>query len=104
MMVRNRWFLGIGIFSFALATAAVAVDVGDGKRTTIGVIAPLTGEGATYGASMQKGISLALSDAKGTRLVFEDSRFQAKEAVAAFKKLIAFDKVDAIYGEAAHQA
>lgn len=66
----------------------------------VGVVAPLTGEGATYGASMRRGITLAFDEEKGIRLIFEDSKFQAKDAVMAMKKLISVDKVDAVYGEA----
>ena len=72
-----------------------------GTKLKIGVIAPLTGEGATYGASMKRGINLALKNNNDVEVIFEDSKLNSKDGLAAIKKLITFDKVDAIYGAAA---
>jgi len=75
----------------------------------IGVIGPFTGEGATYGAAMKRGIELALEEINasgginGNRLVaiYEDSKLLPKEGVNAFNKLVQIDKVPVIIGAAA---
>lgn len=75
----------------------------------IGVIGPLTGEGATYGAAMKRGIDLAFEDAnseggilgKKVKAIYEDSRLSAKDAINAFNKLVNQDKVQVIIGAAA---
>ena len=64
----------------------------------IGVITPLTGDGATYGEATKRGIELALGDRKDIQLIYEDSKLNQKDSVTAIKKLIFKDKVDAIFG------
>ena len=76
------------------------------KETKIGAILPLTGEGAKYGQSAKRGIDLALEQinasggikGRGLEVVYEDSRFQPSEGVAAIRKLITIDKVPAVIG------
>ena len=63
-----------------------------GTKLKIGVIAPLTGEAATYGASMKRGINLALKNNNDVEIIFEDSKLNSKDGLAAIKKLITFDK------------
>ncbi len=65
------------------------------KEIKIGVILPLTGEGALWGNNSQKGIDLAVEQVNQTSSVgfkvsveYEDSRTDAKAAVAALQKLI----------------
>jgi branched-chain amino acid transport system substrate-binding protein len=67
----------------------------------IGVVAPLTGDGATYGQSMKRGFDLAIGDDKAFRLIYEDTKMNPKEAVSALNKLITVDKVQIVLGEAA---
>ncbi|MEZ5996129.1 MAG: ABC transporter substrate-binding protein [Hyphomonadaceae bacterium] len=71
------------------------------SNARVGVIAPLTGEGATYGASMRRGIELAFGDSSGVQLIFEDDKLSAQDGVAAINKLISVDDVDLLYGSAA---
>jgi branched-chain amino acid transport system substrate-binding protein len=92
---------------FILATLALAAcdrgTQGDSRGTEqkVGVVAPLTGEGATYGASMKRGFDLAFEGIPGVRVLYEDSHFQAKDGVAALTKLATVDRVKFVYGEAA---
>ena len=75
----------------------------------IGVIGPLTGEGATYGAAMRRGIDLAVEEINkkggigGKKLlpVYEDSKLSPKEGLNAFNKLAQIEKVPVIIGAAA---
>lgn len=70
------------------------------EEVTIGVIAPLTGDGATYGAAMKRGFELATAG-RNIRLIYEDSKLQPKEGVTAIQKLISQDKVKVVFGAAA---
>lgn len=69
----------------------------------VGVILPLTGEAASYGADCRKGIELALDSVSGQdpriELVFEDSKADPKQAVAAMRKLVDVDRVRAVIGD-----
>ncbi len=71
------------------------------NSTQIGIIAPLTGEGATYGAAMKRGFDLAFEGDDSINLIYEDSRLNAKDGTAAFKKLVSLNKVPIVYGAAA---
>lgn len=95
----------IGLF-FAATLASLSLvscqqqgdDVG---KARIGVVAPLTGEGASYGASMRRGIELAFEGVEGVELIIEDSKMSARDAVSAINKLISLNHVNVLYGEAA---
>jgi branched-chain amino acid transport system substrate-binding protein len=58
----------------------------------IGVIAPLSGAFAPFGSQIQSGILFAADP--HTKLIFEDSKFDTKTALAAFRKLTTIDHVD----------
>ena len=74
----------------------------------VGVIAPLTGDGATYGEPMRNLIQLAgdeINAAGGVagrplQFVFEDDRCNGGAAVSAAQKLVSVDKVDVAIGSA----
>lgn len=68
------------------------------EKIRIGVIAPLTGIAADYGAEMKAGIEAA--GGTDVEFVFEDDKCDPKEAVTAYKKLVDFDKVSLIIGPA----
>lgn len=75
----------------------------------IGVIAPLTGEGASYGEAMRQGIDMAIEQVNangginGHRLqvIYEDDKMETKEGIAAFNKLVSTSHVPVIIGSAA---
>ena len=74
----------------------------------IGVIGPFTGEGATYGAAMKRGIDLAFQErnevggvlGKEVKAIYEDSKLSAKDGINALTKLVNQDKVQVIIGAA----
>jgi branched-chain amino acid transport system substrate-binding protein len=70
-------------------------------RVPIGVVAPLTGDGATYGQAMKRGFDLALGGEAGFLLIYEDTKMNPKDAISALNKLITVDKVQIVLGEAA---
>lgn len=94
-------------FIFVLAFPFAAQTQGD---VLVGAILPLTGEGAFWGQNSKRGIELAVEDLKATshepkiRVVFEDDRCSAKDAVAAFHKLVEMDRVRVILGPACSSA
>ena len=74
----------------------------------IGVMLPLTGDGAAYGLPIQKAVKIAVDEinAKGgingrvIEPVYEDSKCNPKDGNAAAQKLINIDKVKVIIGGA----
>jgi len=72
----------------------------------IGVITPLTGDGATYGEATRHGLDLALKamgdslkkEGLTVELIYEDDRMQATAAIGAINKLVSVDKVIGIIG------
>ncbi|MBI1884486.1 MAG: ABC transporter substrate-binding protein [Chlamydiae bacterium] len=86
--------------------------MGCGKKSDdvkIGVYASLTGNTATFGESMRKGIELAFEEinaqggllGKKVRLIVEDDQSKPEEAKTAVVKLIKRDRVVAVLGEVA---
>jgi branched-chain amino acid transport system substrate-binding protein len=68
----------------------------------IGVIIPLSGGVADLGKTVQNGIELAQSEADPeTRnkfeLIYEDSKYDAKDSISAFNKLVGNDKIDILW-------
>jgi branched-chain amino acid transport system substrate-binding protein len=93
------------LFFLAIPTASQTQE-----RVPLGVILPLTGDGAFWGQNPKQGIELALEDIKlvsketKIRFVFEDDRCSAKDAVAAFHKLVEVDHVKMILGPSCSSA
>jgi len=95
---------------FILALSLIFLSFGCAKKTEdvldIGVIAPLTGEIATYGVSTKQGIELATEEwntagginNKKIKLHIVDNKGEPTETTIALNKLIDFDKVIAVLG------
>lgn len=70
-------------------------------RIKIGVLAPLTGPLAEYGVAAQNGIELARSQHpdkfKTIDFLYEDSQWDAKTAVAGFRKLTSESRVSLVF-------
>ncbi len=67
----------------------------------IGWMGPLTGDAASYGESIKKGVEFAKKELglANVEVVYEDSKCDPKEAVNAVTKLVNVDKVVAIVGD-----
>ena len=93
-------------FSFLLI---ISCSKKESNVIRIGVLGPLTGEGATYGAAMKRGVDLALEEVnqlggihnKRVEAIYEDSKLQPKDAINAFNKLVNQDNVQVVIGAAA---
>lgn len=76
------------------------------EEVRIGLYAPLTGNTASYGQTVKKGVDLAVEEAnraekdKNFRLIVEDDRGNPEEAQSAVIHLITKYRVHAILGEA----
>ena len=101
----NRFTLALGAFSIALLFALSSL-----KQTTltrspdtypVGVIAPLSGDYASYGKEIQRGVELAKESLKtqgiDLKTIYEDACIPSK-GVAAAKKLIQIDRISALVG------
>lgn len=117
MMKKELWvFLTIALFVIAACQTqqptaqqpSVKVDRQPTGQASynIGVMLPLTGDGAAYGLPIQKAIKIAFDEinakggVNGARLdpIYEDSKCNPKDGNAAAQKLVSFDKVKVIIG------
>lgn len=80
-----------------LAAGAAAQDV------KIGAVLPMTGDAASYGTWMRNGMEIAVDqinsqwgNGKSLTLVYEDSKSNPRDGVAAMNKLISADGVTAV--------
>ncbi len=102
--LRNRIVFNLSsnaVLILSLLVIATSCSKKQDDVIRIGVIGPLTGEGATYGEAMQRGFELAFENETKIKLVYEDSKLSAKEGVAAIQKLISANKVKVVLGAAA---
>ncbi len=67
----------------------------------IGFMGPLSGDAASYGHGIKRGVELALKDSglENVEIIYEDTKCEGKEAVTAINKLINVDGVVAVVGE-----
>jgi branched-chain amino acid transport system substrate-binding protein len=85
-----------------LAVTAGGTASAQRQEVKIGAILPMTGGAASYGEWMRNGMNIAIdeinndwTDRKLT-VIFEDSKSNPKDAVAAINKLISADRVQAV--------
>lgn len=96
------------LFAFVALGAIANISCSDHRRDAIkiGVIMPLTGDAAQYGIPSLNAIQLAVMQTNSERekwqpeikLVPEDDKAQAAQAVSAFQKLVTLEKVNLILG------
>jgi len=95
----------LGIISLTLIVGCVENGERIGWKKTdkfkIGAVVPLTGGVATYGKSLQKGFDLAVKEENGKYgIIYEDSKADKRVGVTAINKLIDFDRVKFVLGDA----
>jgi branched-chain amino acid transport system substrate-binding protein len=99
--MKNKILKIIGVLLIVLVALVYTLRSSD-TSIKIGVIAPLSGEYATAGENMVKGINVALDEYKSKnkdvdiKIVVEDDGFNVGKGTSAYKKLIGIDKVDAL--------
>lgn len=96
------------LLSFAILLMGVSgCGKSQPKEIRIGIVSPLTGAGAAFGASGKNGADLAAEELNkkgginGTpiRLLYEDSQLDPNKSLSAFKKLTSVDKAAVVIGE-----
>jgi len=89
-----------------LAVSGCGKSQSAGAEYVVGFVNHLTGPGAVYGVSCQKGVELAvkqINDAGGikgkpVRVIYEDDKMDAPTAITALRTLIDVDKVPVVLG------
>lgn len=104
-MKRNHYVIFVVV---VLVIILIVIGVTSKKQmeTKIGVLAPLTGDRASYGSSLINALELAAEEInkknansnKAIKLIIEDTGGVSKNAVTAFEKLTSFDKVPVVIG------
>lgn len=90
--------------TMTLGTGTATAKPASGKPYKIGIILPMTGTTADYGADFDRGAMLAEEEINAAggingrpiELVHGDSKNQAKDAVAEFRRLVEIEHVPAI--------
>lgn len=110
MKQKNRSGILIGIILLIAIIGVTIIMISSNSETKvetmrIGAILPLTGDGATFGEGMTKGIEIAkqeaLSEGKNVELIVEDdATCDAPKDLNAMSKLMNIDSVRAIIGTA----
>ena len=99
------WVVGV-VVVVGLVAWGIARNSGSSNVVQIGVMLPLTGDGAIYGEPMNNVVHLAASEinaqgginGKQIELLVEDSKCDGTDAANAAQKLINIDGVQAIIG------
>lgn len=86
------WKLKSLFMLLLLSTLGSSESAAQSERVSVGVILPLTGNAASYGEQFRTGMELSPASAQ-FQLIFEDSKFDSKTALAAYEKLTKVDKV-----------
>jgi branched-chain amino acid transport system substrate-binding protein len=101
---KRKLTLAISIFVLIVLVGGLFYLGMDGNsvkenKIKIGVVAPLSGKSSDWGQRTQRGINLALSEFKNSKLevIYEDSASETEKAVTAANKLIEVDQVDVLF-------
>ena len=96
-MLRSVVLVLIYIFTCTVSLSA--------EEISVGIIAPLTGLRSDAGNYIKNGVELAVGEVNSSskynfkfKVLYEDSKYSAKESVTAFRKLKNISKVDFIIG------
>lgn len=91
----------LAIFSTFFFAQLAYAESSEAPILKVGVIVPLTGEGASWGNSFRNGMLLALEelspeDRRRVQFIFEDDQLSASKAVSALTKLVTHDHIQAV--------
>ena len=94
----RKILLALSYFALAMVVLPFSLSADD-SFLNIGVIAPLSGGLAEYGTAFKNGVSLAQREKRNSscKFVFEDSKYDPKTAVSAFRKIVQHDDARIIY-------
>jgi branched-chain amino acid transport system substrate-binding protein len=97
---------GIIIILIVLITIAFGLKPKDTSAIRLGFVAPLSGDGASYGETEKNATDIAVSEINSAggingrkiEIIYEDGKCTGKDATTAIQKLINVDKVNIILG------
>ena len=102
-LINNR--KNLFIISISVILVSVLLISGCGNKNDvykIGTLLPLTGNKSIYGDKAKKGMELAMEDVKekmpelNIKILYEDSKFDVKEAVSSYHKLTSLYNIPVI--------
>ena len=113
-LIESRWYLRIersledaSLIKISLSIVAIFIAATTplvAEPFKVGVSAPLTGDLAEFGESVRNGFEMSVAECPGSQLrfLYEDNQYNAKVALSAYRKLVAEEKIDALFswGEA----
>ncbi len=95
------FFLTVFSFPFCCLHAESQDTSAVHKKITLGIIVPLSGPLSFFGQDYVRTFDLALEDhpdiKNAINVIWEDSAYDGKQAVAAFNKLVSVNKVDIVW-------
>jgi len=97
-MASHRKTIALVVLMFGTAVALLGSAVAAVAQPKIGVLMPLSGKGASYGAHQQVAIKMFQDRGEALKLVIYDTRGENTDAINLTRKLIGSDGVVAIVG------
>lgn len=106
-MFRRKFLLpALAIVALLTMVVAACSKAGSPQNLRVGAVLALTGSGANYGKSLQRGLELAKSDinsaggagGRQVEVLYEDSQGDAKTGISAFSKLTSVDHTPVVFG------
>ena len=102
----KKIWIGIGIIAITILVIVLVVTqiTKKAEEIKIGVVLPLTGDAAMYGAWSKNGMELAAAELNQNnqspriKLIYEDSQSTAQGDINSFQKLISVNKVSVAVG------
>jgi len=88
------------LFLFSLILFFTGCERKNNNQTNVGILLPLTGNGALYGEYVLEGIELVTknSNLENINIIIEDSKTTAKDGIFSINKLIKKDNIDILIG------
>jgi len=94
----RKILLALSYYALVILPLPISLNADD-SFLNIGVIAPLSGGIADYGTAFKNGVNLAQREKLNSscKFVFEDSKYDPKIAVSAFRKIVQHDDARILY-------
>lgn len=90
------------IFSTITACTMTGQTISDRQELVVGYAGPLSGEAGVWGQSMKKGFDFGIAqiDDPRIKIIYEDTKCDAKVGLGVFQKLIELDNAQIVTGTA----
>jgi branched-chain amino acid transport system substrate-binding protein len=100
--MKHRYNLRLFLFLLFLAFAVPNAAFAEPEKFRIAVIIPLSGQVASLGTYVRKGIDLAIESLPSRErdtleVIYEDDQFDPVQTIGAYRKLKATGKIDAVF-------